>query len=271
MRAASEDAWANPSSQHRLGRAARARIESVREQLAACVAVHPRDVLFSGSGTEANNLALALGAVGDLGSVVVGRIEHPSVTRSAMQLGRRGVEVLWVEPSVDGVVEAAAVEAAIERASRPVRLVSVQVVNGETGVVQPAPAIAEVAHRHGALFHTDAVQAAGKLAPEAWCGADVVTVAGHKMRGPKGIGALVGRQGVRVEPILVGGAQERGLRPGTLDPVAAAGLVAARGAVVCQRGAPLAGTTDCPAPLASLLPVAAWHTWSSRTSMHTDA
>jgi cysteine desulfurase len=227
MTAALESAWGNPSSVHATGRRARAHVEDARDAVAALVERDARDVVLTSGGTEANNLALALGASLGPGSVVVGRIEHPSVTRSAAGLERRGIEVLWVEPSPDGVVEVAAVEAAIGRASGPVRLVSVQVVNGETGVVQPASAIADVAHRHGALFHTDAVQAVGKLAPDVWRGADLVTVAGHKIRGPKGIGALVGRQGVRIEPILVGGAQERGLRPGTLDPVAAAGLAVA--------------------------------------------
>lgn len=221
-------AWGNPSSVHATGRRARAHVEDARDAVAALVDRDARDVVLTSGGTEANNLALALGGVGvGAGAVVVSRIEHPSVVRAAAQLERRGVEVLWVEPTPAGLVEVVAVEAAMGRASAPVRLVSVQAVNGETGVIQPTAAIAELAHRHHALMHVDAVQAVGKLAAEAWAGADLVTVAAHKIRGPKGIGALIGRQGVRIEPILVGGAQERGLRPGTLDPVACAGLAIA--------------------------------------------
>jgi len=230
MVAALESSWGNPSSVHATGRRARAHVEDARDAVAALLERDARDVVLTSGGTEANNLAmaLALGAAGGSpGAVVVGRIEHPSVTQPASLLARRGVEVLWVEPTKAGLLEPAAFDDAIARASSPVRLVSLQAVNHETGVIQPVGAVAEIAHRHRALLHTDAVQAAGKLGPEAWRGADLVTLAAHKLRGPKGIGALVGRQGVRLEPVLVGGAQEGGLRPGTQDAAACAGLAVA--------------------------------------------
>jgi cysteine desulfurase len=197
--------------------------------------MHPRDVLLTGGGTEANNIALSYlfadaAASGPAsGGLVVSRIEHPSITRVAERLAERGVPVTWVDPSPDGVVTPAAVIDALERASRlgPVRLVALQAVNHETGVIQRIAEVAEIVHARGALLHVDAVQAVGRLAPDTWAGADLLSLAGHKIRGPKGVGALATRPGVRLRPLLFGGAQERGLRPGTQDPAACAGLAIA--------------------------------------------
>ncbi|WP_437820446.1 cysteine desulfurase family protein [Sorangium sp. So ce1078] len=168
------------------------------------------------------------------GALVLSRIEHPSVTRAAEGLAGRGVHVAWVDPEPSGRVAPEAIAAAIDRAAAvaPVRLVSLQAVNHETGVVQPIAEAAAIVHARGARLHVDAVQAVGRLPPDAWAGADLVSVAAHKIRGPKGIGALAVRPGIRLRPVLLGGAQERGLRPGTQDPLAAAGFaVAARRAI----------------------------------------
>ncbi|WP_437948132.1 cysteine desulfurase family protein [Sorangium sp. So ce296] len=251
MQAAAEVAWANPASVHGPGRRARAFIEQAREAVARLTGFDARDVTLTSGGTEANNLAL-LHAFGDEagaagagaagvpapgrlhGALVVSRIEHPSVTRAAEGLAGRGVHVAWVDPEPSGRVAPEAIAAAIDRAAAvaPVRLVSLQAVNHETGVVQPVAEAAAIVHARGARLHVDAVQAVGRLPPEAWAGADLVSVAAHKIRGPKGIGALAARPGIRLRPVLLGGAQERGLRPGTQDPVAAAGFaVAARRAL----------------------------------------
>ncbi|WP_437563813.1 cysteine desulfurase family protein [Sorangium sp. So ce542] len=248
MQAAAEAAWANPASVHGPGRRARAFIEQAREAVARLTGFDARDVTLTSGGTEANNLAL-LHAFGDEagagaagvpaagrlhGALVVSRIEHPSVTRAAEGLAGRGVHVAWVDPEPSGRVAPEAIGAAIDRAAAvaPVRLVSLQAVNHETGVVQPVAGAAAIVHARGARLHVDAVQAVGRLPPEAWAGADLVSVAAHKIRGPKGIGALAVRPGIRLRPVLLGGAQERGLRPGTQDPVAAAGFaVAARRAL----------------------------------------
>ncbi|MGK3963211.1 cysteine desulfurase family protein [Sorangium sp. So ce118] len=255
MQAAAEVAWANPASVHGPGRRARAFIEQAREAVARLVGLDARDVTLTSGGTEANNLALSHafgdeaaggGAAGATasgrvdaagatasgrlqGALVVSRIEHPSVTRAAEGLARRGVEVAWVDPEPSGRVAPEALAAALDRAAAvaPVRLVSLQAVNHETGVIQPVAEAAAIAHARGARLHVDAVQAVGRLPPEAWAGADLVSVAAHKIRGPKGIGALAVRPGVRLRPVLLGGAQERGLRPGTQDPLAAAGFAAA--------------------------------------------
>jgi cysteine desulfurase len=222
MRRAWETAWANPASVHGPGRAARAEVERAREAVAALVGFDARDVILTSGGTEANNLALTL-AQG--GALIVSRIEHPSVVRAAEQLAERGVEVQWVEPDPSGRIDPAAVARALERS--PAALVALQAVNHETGVLQPIAEVAEIAHARGAKLFVDAVQAVGRLGPDAWACADLVSVAAHKIRGPKGIGALATRPGVRPRPVLLGGAQERGLRPGTQDAAAAAGLAVA--------------------------------------------
>ncbi|MEZ4295670.1 MAG: aminotransferase class V-fold PLP-dependent enzyme [Polyangiaceae bacterium] len=235
MHAAEEEAWANPASVHTPGRRARAFVEDAREAVAALTGFDARDVVLTSGGTEANNLALALALPGEAeakgAGVVVSRIEHPSVVRAVEEWERRGGVVAWVEPEASGVVPAAGFAAAVERlrgeAGVAVRLLVLQAVNHETGVVQPVGEVAEVARACGALLHVDAVQAVGKLAPATWAGADMVSVAAHKLRGPKGVGALCTRAGLKVRPLLFGGAQEKGARPGTQDPVACAGFAVA--------------------------------------------
>jgi cysteine desulfurase len=235
MRSALEEAWANPASAHGPGRRSRDRVEGAREAVAALVGFDARDVVLTSGGTEANNLALswvAARATGQVRGLVTSRLEHPSVTRTAEHLEAGASIVEWAEPSSSGVVSPDAVETALERAlARGARelLVALQAVNHETGVLQPIGAVAERVRRRGALLHVDAVQAVGRLEPDAWAGADLVAVAAHKIRGPKGVGALALRPGLRVGPVLFGGSQERGVRPGTQDPVACAGFaVAAR-------------------------------------------
>ena len=226
-----EQGWANPASVHGPGRKARAHVDRAREAVAALAGApfHARDVVLTSGGTEANNLALAhvFGTPG--GALVTSRIEHPSVVRAAEALADRGVVVIWVAPEASGRIAPEAVAEAMDRAGKAadVRLVTVQAVNHETGVVQPVAEIAEIAHAHGARLHVDAVQALGRLDPDAWRGADLLAVAAHKLRGPKGIGALIPRPGVTLRPLLFGGAQERGLRPGTQDAAAAAGFAVA--------------------------------------------
>ncbi|MEP7121530.1 MAG: cysteine desulfurase family protein [Byssovorax sp.] len=231
-----EQEWANPASVHGPGRKARAHVDRAREAIAALAGApfEARDVVLTSGGTEANNLALAhaFGAPG--GALVTSRIEHPSIVRAAEALADRGVVVVWVAPEASGRIAPEAVAEAIDRtrAAAEVRLVTVQAVNHETGVVQPVAEIAAIAHARGARLHVDAVQAMGRLDPEAWRGADLLAVAAHKLRGPKGIGALIPRPGIALRPLLFGGAQERGLRPGTQDAAAAAGF-----AVAAERAA----------------------------------
>jgi cysteine desulfurase len=220
MEAARSVAWGNPSSVHGAGRRARALVDDARSAVAALAGRDPRDVIFTGSGTEANNLALAGARL-----LVTSRLEHPSVTRVAEEHERAGGEVRWLPVAPDGCVSAGAVEEALAGTSGAT--LAVAAVNHETGVVQPLPAIAEVAKQRGARLHVDAVQAVGRVRPELWRHGDSFAIAAHKLRGPKGIGALIVSPGWVPRPVLRGGAQERGLRPGTQDAVAAAGFAAA--------------------------------------------
>jgi len=221
MTRAAEDAWGNPSSTHGVGRRARAQVEDAREKLAEICAVHARDVLFTSGGTEANNLALA-GAPG----LALSRLEHPSVTRVAERLEQQGIPVVWLTVPSSGRLDAEAYREALARLPRG-SVAALMAANHETGVLQPLEEVALVAHALGATLHVDAVQALGKLPPETWRFADSLAVAAHKIRGPKGVGALAFRGSNAPKPVLLGGSQERGLRPGTVDPIAAAGFLAA--------------------------------------------
>jgi cysteine desulfurase len=230
MAAASVEAWGNPSSAHAIGRIARGRVEEARAAVADLAGCDPRDVVITSGGTEANNLALR-SAFADsradrkMAVLATSRLEHPSVTRVAEAIERDGrARVHWLHVTNRGVVDVADIERVIAE-HRPA-LVALQAVNGETGVVQPVDEAVALCRRAGVPIHVDAVQAFGRTDGIAM-GADTRSLAGHKMRGPKSIGALVLRSGTKVVPLLVGGSQERGMRPGTVDPVAAAGLAAA--------------------------------------------
>ncbi len=231
MAGAARRAWGNPSSVHTSGRAARAQVEEAREAVAALARCDPRDVVLTSGGTEANNLALRSAFIERGGTLVTSRIEHPSVTRVAETLEREGrARVRWVAVLPDGTLDTDDLERAV-LSEGEVRLVAVQAINAETGIVQPVADAIALARRAGARIHVDAVQAFGRSDDVAE-GADTRSLAGHKIRGPKSMGALIARPGLALAPVLVGGSQERGVRPGTLDPVAAAGLaVAARHAM----------------------------------------
>lgn len=228
-------AWANPASVHQAGREARRVQEDTRESLARLLKVSSRDVLFTGGGTEANHLALS-GAT----SVVTSRLEHPSITATVSLLEERGVPVRFVEVTPSGRVSVKALQGALDElrdgallGERPV--VAVQAANHETGVVQPLREVAEVTDAFGVHLHVDAVQLLGRgdLADLELAGS--IAVAAHKVRGPKGLGALAFRCGWAPIPVGRGGAQERGLRPGTLDAVALAGFGAALARVAGSR------------------------------------
>lgn len=211
----------NPSSVHAFGRAARRLLEEARESVAALVGAPAADVVFTGGGTEANNLALRGCGRPD---VVVSAVEHDSVFGAAPSAAVAPVDA-------DGVVDIDRLEAMLAGAGERA-VVSVMLANNETGVVQPVARVAETARRHGALVHCDAVQAAGRIALDIKAlGVDMLTLSAHKIGGPQGIGALVVGDGVRLEPLLRGGGQERRRRAGTENLPGAAGFgTAARAA-----------------------------------------
>ncbi len=216
----------NPASVHRFGRATRMAVDQAREQVAALVGAASGQVVFTGCGTEANNLAL-LGAAARLppGPVAVSRIEHPSVLEPARRLAAAGRELLWLEVDAAGRVRPESLDAALARGAR---LVSVMLANNETGVIQDVAALAARARAAGAVVHTDAVQAAGKIAVDFRAlGVHLLTLSAHKLHGPQGVGALVRDRAVELEPQLVGGGQEGGLRSGTLNVAGIVGFGAA--------------------------------------------
>ncbi len=228
---ASQIAGANPNSLHTLGRMASAKLESTRRVIAKAVGggFRPADVAYTSGGTESNNLALYGLAEGARDRdrartrVIVSAIEHDSELDVVPALRNRGFDVDLARPNRDGVVTAEAVESLM---GPDVALVSVMSANNETGVVQPVGKIGAVAHAAGALMHTDAVQAFGRI-PLDCVNVDAVSVAAHKIGGPVGIGALLIRGRTPFRPQTFGGGQEQGRRPGTQDVRAALAFAAA--------------------------------------------
>jgi len=214
--------YGNPSSVHRFGRLARAAVETAREQVAALVNAHPTQVIFTGGGTEANNLAIkGVAAACRPGRLAIGATEHPSVAKAAAALTRRGWrrDILDVDSEGRVVVDALAPGTA---------LVSVMLANNETGVIQDIAAVGAAARRAGAILHTDAVQAAGKINVDfAATGAQLLSLSAHKLYGPKGVGALIVDKAVEIEPLLSGGGQEQGRRAGTENVAGIVGFGAA--------------------------------------------
>ncbi len=217
--------WANPSSVHAEGRAARACLEQSRAVVARCVSADARDLTFTSGGTEANNLLLrSLCAKG--ATLLTSRLEHPSVVRVAEFLATGGVRVVWLGVEPSGQIDVDSLASELGHASGRV-VVALQAVNHETGVIQPIEAASELCKQREATLHVDAVQAVGKGLDIAWDRADTISVAAHKLGGPKGIGAAISRGCGAPEPLLLGGAQEARVRPGTTPVALAAGFAAA--------------------------------------------
>jgi len=218
MTQALRDWWANPSSVHRAGQQARQKVELAREHVAALIACKPRDIVFTSGGTESTNLALAgsLLALPARKVVVTDRLEHSATRDTAEKLAERGVEVIWLPIDARGEIDAAALDLLLSRRGGEVAVVSVQWANNETGAIQPVNAIGETCRRHGVRFHCDATQWVGKMPADApSMPIDLMTFSAHKFHGPKGIGALYVRSGVRLASIITGGPQERERRGGT--------------------------------------------------------
>jgi len=215
--------FGNPSSVHRYGRAARAAIDRARAQIAAFVGAQAAEIIFTGGGTEANNLAIkGVAATQTPGRVLVSAVEHPAVLEPAQALVQYGWQCEHVAVDANAIVTPTALAAKLRDDTR---LVSVMSANNETGSVQPISELVATAHQHGALFHTDAVQAAGKLPLNfAASGVDLLTLTAHKFYGPKGVGALVVNKRIDLQPLLHGGGQEQGLRGGTENLAAIVGF-----------------------------------------------
>ncbi|MCD8392792.1 MAG: cysteine desulfurase NifS [Cloacibacillus porcorum] len=210
--------YGNPNSLHKFGREARAAIDNARAQVASLINAKPTDIIFTGAGSEADNLAIkgaawALKEKGKGSHIITSAIEHHAILDTVRWLGKMGFEYTILPVDDKGFVSPADLEAAI----RPdTILATIMFANNEIGTIQPVKELGEVCRRHGVMFHVDGVQAAGHIKVDVeQLPIDMMTMAAHKMYGPKGLGALYVRRGVKLIPTLHGGGQEFGLRSGT--------------------------------------------------------
>jgi cysteine desulfurase len=231
------DRFGNPSSTHRWGREARAALDEARARVAQCLGANPDEICFTSGGTEADNLAV-IGAwrarrKDGRTAVLTTPIEHKAVLEAAHQVRREGGEERLAPMLPTGVID---VEAFTTLADERVAVCSVMWVNNEIGTIQPVPQLGEIARRAGIVMHTDAVQAFGKVPVDARdLPVDLLSISGHKIGAPKGVGAMYIRRGTIVEPLFHGGSQDRGRRPGTENVAAAVGLALAAELTVRER------------------------------------
>lgn len=212
--------FGNPSSAHRMGRAASRAIGEARREVAALINASPSEIVFTSGGTESDNMALRSAR----GRVVTSQAEHEAVLAACRRLESEGAEVEYLPVDGAGLVDLEA----LARAAPGASLVSIMLANNEVGTVQPMAEISRICRAAGAQLHTDAVQAVGRMPVDVEdLGVDMLSLSGHKMNAPKGCGALYVRGGARVLPLLEGGGQEGGLRSGTENVPAIAGLGAA--------------------------------------------
>ncbi len=232
------DGFGNPSSLHWFGQRARAAVEEARGEVAALVGATPAEIVFTGSGTEADNLALrgvAGRAVEPRRKIVGTAIEHHAVVHTLKALGEEGWPVETVRVAEDGRVDLEDLRARVDDRTA---LLSIMLANNETGVLQPVREAARLAHESGALVHCDAVQAVGKVEVDVTAlDVDLLSLSAHKLYGPKGVGALYVRRGTPMQALLRGGAQERNRRAGTENVAGIVGLGAAATAARETRAA----------------------------------
>jgi cysteine desulfurase len=239
MMRALQDLFGNASSVHYYGQQAKAAIDDARSAIAALLGAEPSEVIFTSGGTEADNFAIrgAAEALEPTGRkhLITSGIEHEAVINTFKALAKRGWRTTLLPLDASGVVSPDRLRDVI---TDDTALVSIMHANNEIGTIQPVAALATIAHAHGALFHTDAVQSAGKIPVNVRAlGADLVSVSAHKFYGPKGIGALWAKRGVRLSPFLSGGKQERNRRAGTENVPGAIGMGVAAGRAMAKMDA----------------------------------
>jgi cysteine desulfurase len=220
-------AYGNPSSLHREGRTARAAVDKARAQVAALIGAEPDEIIFTASGTEADNLALigAVHASGKPGQVVTSAIEHAAILETCRFLASGGTKITHLPVDAEGLVRP---EGLLRALQSDVTVVSVMAANNVVGTIQPIEELAHLTKLHGVLFHTDAVQAGGKIPLHVnRLQVDLLSLSAHKLHGPKGVGALYVRKGLQLSPIVFGGGQERGLRSATENVAGIVGFGAA--------------------------------------------
>jgi cysteine desulfurase len=219
--------FGNPSSLHQEGRGAHAAVEIARAQVASLIGAEPEEIVFTASGTEADNLALigAVRASGVPGHIVTSSIEHAAILETCRFLASTGTKITYLPVDRDGIVSTTDLLRALQSC---VTLVSVMAANNVVGTIQPIEELTHLTKLHGVLFHTDAVQAGGKIPLDVnRLSIDLLSLSAHKLHGPKGIGALYVRKGTSLSPIIFGGGQERGLRSATENVAGIVGFGAA--------------------------------------------
>jgi len=231
--------FGNPSSAHRWGREARAALDEARERVAHCLGARSDELCFTSGGTEADNLAIlgAWRAMREKGrtSIVTSPIEHKAILGAVHQAAREGAEERILDVNCDGCVSMESFDSLVDDS---VAICSVMWVNNEVGVIQPIPELAQRTHSRGVVMHTDAVQALGKVEIDAAKQQfDLLSISGHKIGAPKGIGALFIRRGTPLQPLMHGGTQDRGRRPGTENVASVIGLARAVELALEERNA----------------------------------
>ncbi len=215
--------YGNPSSVHRYGRMASRAVQKARKNIAGLINAEPVEILLTSGGTESNNTAICGIVRATAGRhIITSSIEHDAVLEPCRRLEREGIRVTYLPVDGHGMVDLRELHSAI---SNDTCLVSIMLANNEVGTIQPVRAISEICRERGVLFHTDAVQAVGRYPIDVReLGVDLMSISSHKINGPKGVGALYVRKGVRLDPLVLGGGQERGLRSGTENVAGAVGF-----------------------------------------------
>ncbi len=215
--------YGNPSSGYAAGKFARDAVQKAREQVATLIGARPDEVVFTSCATESNNLAILGVLKGKQGRhIITSAVEHPAVMEVCKYLATQGYSITYIPVDKNGRIQPQDVEKAIQPDTA---LISIMHANNETGTIQPISEVAGIAHRHGIVFHTDAAQSVGKIPADVNAsGVDLMSIAGHKMYAPKGVGALYVKKGTAIQNIMFGAGQESGIRPGTENVVHIAAL-----------------------------------------------